>query len=122
MLIAHPPEVEASAAGSGEFLLTARVQDLSRNGTYVNGVRVGRGNSAALHDGDVISLVVVPVEQPDGSYAVEQNGRRSDGSDDDCWGQLEFGDGSVNKLTLPAGERFYIGTVRTVNANSERGF
>lgn len=39
-------------------LLPAALQDLSSNGTYVNGERVGKGCSMPLADGDRISLVL----------------------------------------------------------------
>jgi len=122
VLLAHPlEEAGAGAAADGKFVLSARVQDHSRNGTFVNGKRVGRGNSVVLKDGDIVSLVVTPVEQPDGSYAVEEGvrGRAMDGNDE-CWGELEFGDGSEPvKLALPADEPFYIGTARRVNRSAE---
>ena len=123
VLLAHPlEEAGAGTAGDGgKFFLSARVQDHSRNGTFVNGERVGRGNSAVLKDGDVVSLVVTPVVQPDGSYAVEDGGRgRAMDGNDECWGELEFGDGSEPvKLALPPDEPFYIGKARRVNRSAE---
>ena len=38
--------------------LLVNLQDLSSNGTYVNGERVGQGCSVPLADGDRISLVL----------------------------------------------------------------
>jgi hypothetical protein len=38
------------------------VEDLSTNGCFVNGQKLGKGNSTHLVDGDIVSLVVTPRE------------------------------------------------------------
>jgi hypothetical protein len=67
-LVAEPPD-EANEGGAVQ--LRVRVEDFSRNGTYVNGQRVGT-EPLPVKDGDIISLVVVPEMRADGSFHVEQ--------------------------------------------------
>ena len=49
------------------------VDDLSSNGTYIitDGIHrmIGKGNTAAMKPGDIISLVVIPRLQPNGAYS-----------------------------------------------------
>jgi hypothetical protein len=61
---------EAPAHASGTCSLNVKLLDSSLNGTFVNGQRVGVGNSVRLNDGDIVSLVVVPTEREDGSFGV----------------------------------------------------
>jgi hypothetical protein len=111
-LLGEPPEGGASAGDGTPFMLTATVQDFSRNGTYVNGELVGRGNRKHVYDGDVISLVVRVKEMPDGSYAAEEKGCRPAAGGGDAWARLEFGNGSEKvELTVPPDTPFYIGQV-----------
>jgi hypothetical protein len=44
------------------------VDDISTNGVYVNGQKLGKGNSRLLIDGDVVSLVVAPRQRDDGMW------------------------------------------------------
>ena len=67
-LVAEPPD-EANEGGAVQ--LRVGVEDFSRNGTYVNGQRVGT-EPLPVKDGDIISLVVVPEMRADGSFHVEQ--------------------------------------------------
>ncbi len=48
------------------------LEDLSSNGTYVNGVKVGKGNRSPLKEGDEISLLVAS------SAAAQSNPKFSD--------------------------------------------
>ena len=36
------------------------VEDLSSNGTFINGVKIGKGNKRRAVNGDIVSLIVVP--------------------------------------------------------------
>jgi len=47
----------------------AVLHDLSSNGTFVNGEKIGKGNSKNVKDGDMISLIVVPVQNQDGTWS-----------------------------------------------------
>ena len=87
--------------------LAVKVQDSSRNGTFVNGTRVGMGKSVAVHDGDIISLVVAPEQRADGSYALPQQTH----SESKGWAQLQFGDGSKPVVLAQAADTpFVIGS------------
>ncbi|EKX52726.1 hypothetical protein GUITHDRAFT_101877 [Guillardia theta CCMP2712] len=46
----------------------AVVWDYSTNGLFVNGNLIGRGNKQMIVDGDMLSLIVVPVRRSDGTY------------------------------------------------------
>jgi hypothetical protein len=65
-LVAEPPD---DANEGGAVQLRVRVEDFSRNGTFVNGQRVG-AEPLPVKDGDIISLVVVPEVRADGSFHV----------------------------------------------------
>jgi hypothetical protein len=101
-LIAEDPEASASAAGEKQKL-NVKLQDTSCNGTFVNGQRVGMGNSQPVRDGDIISLVVIPEQRSDGSFAVAC--RNAEG-----WARLAFGDGSSIHVSLPPDTRFVLGS------------
>ena len=53
------PEPGVGAAGDANAMpsLQAWLEDLSQNGTFINGTLVGRGRAQALHDGDKIEMV-----------------------------------------------------------------
>lgn len=101
-LLAQPP---SDADSGGQFKLTVCVQDSSANGTFVNGKRVGMGDSEPLQDEDILSLVAVPTRQLDGSFAV----RRSSSAIEANWGKLVFGDKSELDLSLPPNTPFVVG-------------
>jgi len=101
-LLAQPP---SDADLGGQFKLTVRVQDSSANGTFVNGKRVGVGDSEPLQEEDILSLVAFPTEQPDGSFAIGRPTAAIEAS----WGKLVFGDKSELDLSLPPNMPFVIG-------------
>jgi hypothetical protein len=87
-------------------MLEVRVQDSSRNGTFVNGKRVGAGDSMAVEDGDIIALVAVPVQNADGTFSLPGD---DSNSDEKAWAQLTFGDMTTVDLTSGAGVPFVMG-------------
>jgi len=101
-LLAQPP---SDGDSGGLFKLTVRVQDSSANGTFVNGKRVGVGDSEPLQEEDILSLVAFPTRQPDGSFAI----CRPSAAIDANWGKLAFGDESELDLSLPPNTPFVIG-------------
>jgi hypothetical protein len=60
--------IEAADAEQGHQ--TAWLLDKSTNGSFHNGVRIGNGNKILAKSGDVVSLVVVPSLEANGSYSV----------------------------------------------------
>jgi len=101
-LLAQPP---SDGDSGGLFKLTVRVHDSSANGTFVNGKRVGVGDSEPLQEEDILSLVDFPTRQPDGSFAI----CRPSAAIDANWGKLAFGDESELDLSLPPNTPFVIG-------------
>ena len=47
----------------------AWLHDKSTNGAFLNGVRIGKGNKELARSGDLVSFVVVPKAQADGTYS-----------------------------------------------------
>ena len=62
-------EVDACDASGGPP--KAWAHDMSTNGVFVNGVKIGKGNKACVLSGDLLSFVVAPSKKDDGSYDVE---------------------------------------------------
>lgn len=51
----------------------ARITDLSTNGTFLNGVKIGRGESRELRTGDSVALVIVPYQREDGAWCYDRD-------------------------------------------------
>lgn len=47
-----------------------KIKDLSTNGSFLNKVKIGKGNTKLAKSGDMISFVVTPERVADGSYSV----------------------------------------------------
>jgi pSer/pThr/pTyr-binding forkhead associated (FHA) protein len=47
----------------------AWLHDKSTNGAFLNGKRIGKGNKELARSGDLVSFVVTPNAQVDGSYS-----------------------------------------------------
>lgn len=64
----HHCELQLEITNEGAYIVT--LQDLdSTNGTFLNGVRLGRGQSVRIYDGDVFSLA----ERTDENFALEDD-------------------------------------------------
>lgn len=58
------PRAESELAGHKRGRLEAWIEDLSQNGTFVNGVLLGKGRKRRLRDKDRIELVFTAAQQP----------------------------------------------------------
>ena len=60
--------IEAADAEQGQPMVW--LLDKSTNGSFHNGVRIGNGNKILAKSGDVLSFVIMPSLEANGSYSV----------------------------------------------------